>query len=67
LARGGGVITGGKQGLRGRPKGIKKDSGQVDFVLPIYFLDLKGLSYEIDFKNVAKNLQILASIRAAAG
>jgi hypothetical protein len=28
---------------------------------------LKGLSYEIDFKNVDENLQILALIRAAAG
>ncbi len=28
---------------------------------------LKGLSYEIDFKNVDKNLQILGFIRAAAG
>ncbi len=27
---------------------------------------LKGLSYEIDFENVDKNLQILALIRAAA-
>jgi hypothetical protein len=27
----------------------------------------KGLSYEMDFENVAKNWQILASIRAAAG
>ncbi len=28
---------------------------------------LKGLSHEIDFKNVVKNGQILALIRAAAG
>ncbi len=28
---------------------------------------LKGLSHEIDFKNVAENGQILALIRAAAG
>ncbi len=31
------------------------------------FASLKGLSYEIDFKNVDENLQILALIRAAAG
>jgi hypothetical protein len=30
-------------------------------------LDLKGLSHEIDFKNVVENGQILALIRAAAG
>ncbi len=29
--------------------------------------DLKGLSHEIDFKNVVENGQILALIRAAAG
>jgi hypothetical protein len=29
--------------------------------------DLKGLSYKIYFKNVDKNLQILAFIRAGAG
>ncbi len=28
---------------------------------------LKGLSHEIDFKNVVENGQILALIRAAAG
>jgi hypothetical protein len=28
---------------------------------------LKGLSHEIDFKNVDENGQILASLRAAAG
>jgi hypothetical protein len=31
------------------------------------FSGLKGLSYEIDFKNVDENLQILDLIRAAAG
>ena len=30
-------------------------------------LDLKGLSHEIDFKNVDENSQILALTRAAAG
>jgi hypothetical protein len=30
-------------------------------------LYLKGLSHEIDFKNVVENGQILALIRAAAG
>jgi hypothetical protein len=30
-------------------------------------LPLKGLSHEIDFKNVDENGQILALIRAAAG
>jgi hypothetical protein len=29
--------------------------------------DLKGLSHEIDFKNVGENGQILALLRAAAG
>jgi|LakMenEpi03Aug12_release.lakeMendotaPanAssembly.Ray.scaffolds.fasta_scaffold4740191_1 hypothetical protein len=29
--------------------------------------NLKGLSHEIDFKNVDENRQILALIRAAAG
>ena len=32
-----------------------------------YFKNLKGLSHEIDFKNVVENGQILALIRAAAG
>ncbi len=31
------------------------------------FLHLKGLSHEIDFKNVDENGQILALLRAAAG
>jgi hypothetical protein len=31
------------------------------------FWDLKGLSHEIDFKNVDENGQILALLRAAAG
>ncbi len=31
------------------------------------FCNLKGLSHEIDFKNVDENGQILALIRAAAG
>jgi hypothetical protein len=30
-------------------------------------ITLKGLSHEIDFKNVVENGQILALIRAAAG
>ncbi len=30
-------------------------------------LNLKGLSYEIDFKNVDENWQILTLTRAAAG
>jgi hypothetical protein len=38
------------------------------FVLCVYFfIRLKGLSHEIDFKNVVENGQILALIRAAAG
>jgi hypothetical protein len=32
-----------------------------------FFKHLKGLSHEIDFKNVDENGQILALIRAAAG
>jgi hypothetical protein len=36
-------------------------------VLKASAMSLKGLSYEIDFENVDKNLQILALIRAAAG
>jgi hypothetical protein len=31
------------------------------------FSNLKGLSHEIDFKNVDENGQILALLRAAAG
>ncbi len=33
----------------------------------ILITDLKGLSHEIDFKNVDENGQILALLRAAAG
>jgi hypothetical protein len=33
----------------------------------IIFYFLKGLSHEIDFKNVDENGQILALLRAAAG
>ncbi len=36
-------------------------------ILSKIFQTLKGLSHEIDFKNVVKNGQILALIRAAAG
>jgi hypothetical protein len=32
-----------------------------------FFFSLKGLSHEIDFKNVDENGQIFALIRAAAG
>jgi hypothetical protein len=37
-----------------------------EMLVASYTLDLKGLSYEIDFENVDKNRQILALIRAAA-
>ncbi len=37
------------------------------FVAPLKLLILKGLSQEIDFKNVDENGPILALIRAAAG
>jgi hypothetical protein len=33
----------------------------------LYRCNLKGLSHEIDFKNVDENGQILALLRAAAG
>jgi hypothetical protein len=42
-----------------RPAGLKGDSHVIVF--------LKGLSHEIDFKNVDENEQILALIRAVAG
>ena len=32
-----------------------------------YLIPLKGLSHEIDFKNVDENGQILALLKAAAG
>jgi hypothetical protein len=38
-----------------------------EIILRILHLCLKGLSHEIDFKNVDENGQILALIRAAAG
>jgi hypothetical protein len=38
-----------------------------DKVLTFPALVLKGLSHEIDFKNVDENGQILASLGAAAG
>jgi hypothetical protein len=37
----------------------------INFFTGIYFL--KGLSHEIDFKNIDENGQILALLRAAAG
>ncbi len=37
------------------------------FPIPTWSCSLKGLSHEIDFKNVDENWQILALTRAAAG
>jgi hypothetical protein len=40
---------------------------KVPFTYLTAILSLKGLSHEIDFKNVDENGQILALLRAAAG
>jgi hypothetical protein len=46
------------------PKFIGKE---LLFTVHIKYFILKGLSHEIDFKNVDENGQILALTRAAAG
>ncbi len=43
------------------------DQELASYLGPRFPKDLKGLSHEIDFKNVDKNRQILALTRAAAG
>jgi hypothetical protein len=49
------------------PDTIVSKDGEVKSKGSLKIWSLKGLSHEIDFKNVDENGQILALLRAAAG
>jgi hypothetical protein len=58
----------GREGEEGEGGGGRGGAhGSEEAVHQVRIRDLKGLSHEIDFKNVVENGQILALIRARAG